>query len=58
MELITFTLQITTRKEDMDITWYISLSITNLEMSRDAVCNNCPLLGGDIKHLLKGLNIA
>ena len=53
-----FTLQITTRKEDMDITWYISFFITNLEISRDAVCNNCPLLGGVIKHLIKGLKIA
>ena len=45
-------------REDMDITWYISLFITNLEISRDAVCGNCALLAGVIKHQLKGLKIS
>ena len=45
-------------KEDMDITWYMSLFITNLEISRDAVCGNCALLDGVIKHQLKGLKMA
>ena len=46
------------QREDMDITWYISLFITNLEISHDAVCGNCALLAGVIKHQLKDLKIA